>query len=356
MAAAADAAAGRAQHRGHPGRRPRLRRPRLLRLGDRHAQPRRAGRRGPALHELPRHPDVLAEPRLAADRREPPPGRVRHGGPRRRRLPRLRHGAAGRHRDAARDPARPRLRHADGRQVAPGQGLRHLRRRAAALVALPAGLRPLLRLPRRVHEPPPAAPADRGQPPGRGRPVPRRLLPHRRSHRPRHLDDPGAQGVEPRPALLPLLRPRGSARAAAGPARGHRALPRRATTTGWDELRRRRYERQLELGVLPPGTPLAPRNTERDHDVVPWDDLTDREQELFARHMEVYAAMVDRIDQSTGRLLAALDELGRARQHHRHLHLRQRRARARARRSARPRTTCTCCRATTSTPTTPAST
>jgi arylsulfatase A-like enzyme len=79
---------------------------------------------------------------------------------------------------------------------------------------------------------------------------------------------------------------------------------------GWDELRRRRYERQLELGVLPPGTPLAPRNTERDHDVVPWDDLSDRERELFSRHMEVYAAMVDRIDHSTGRLLAALDELG----------------------------------------------
>ncbi len=79
---------------------------------------------------------------------------------------------------------------------------------------------------------------------------------------------------------------------------------------GWDELRRRRYERQLELGVLPPGTPLAPRNTERDHDVVPWDDLSDRERELFARHMEVYAAMVDRIDQATGRLLAALDDLG----------------------------------------------
>ena len=33
------------ERRHRPGRRPRLRRPRLLRLGDRHAQPRRAGRR-----------------------------------------------------------------------------------------------------------------------------------------------------------------------------------------------------------------------------------------------------------------------------------------------------------------------
>ena len=42
---------------------------------------------------------------VAADGRQPPPGRVRHGGPHRRRLPRLRHGAAGRHRDPAGDPA-----------------------------------------------------------------------------------------------------------------------------------------------------------------------------------------------------------------------------------------------------------
>jgi len=62
--------------------------------------------------------------------------------------------------------------------------------------------------------------------------------------------------------------------------------------------------------VIPPGTPLAPRNTEAGHDVRPWDDLTDRERELFARHMEVYAAMVDRIDQNVGRLTQALDDLG----------------------------------------------
>ena len=62
--------------------------------------------------------------------------------------------------------------------------------------------------------------------------------------------------------------------------------------------------------MIPPGTPLAPRNTETDHDVTPWDELSDQERELFARHMEVYAAMVDGIDQSVGHLLGALDELG----------------------------------------------
>ena len=77
--------------------------------------------------------------------------------------------------------------------------------------------------------------------------------------------------------------------------------------------------------MIPPGTPLAPRNTEANHDVKPWDDLTDREKELFARHMEVYAGMVDNIDQNVGRLLGALDAARRARQHDLPLHLRQRR-------------------------------
>ncbi len=79
---------------------------------------------------------------------------------------------------------------------------------------------------------------------------------------------------------------------------------------GWDALRAERFARQQELGVVPPGVEVAPRNTERDHDVKPWDDLSPEEQRLFARHMEVYAGMVDRIDQNIGRMIAALDDLG----------------------------------------------
>jgi arylsulfatase A-like enzyme len=79
---------------------------------------------------------------------------------------------------------------------------------------------------------------------------------------------------------------------------------------GWDALRERRWRRQQELGVIPRGLPLPPRNAEPQHEVQAWDDLSDREQELFARHMAVYAGMVDNLDQNAGRLLAALDELG----------------------------------------------
>jgi arylsulfatase A-like enzyme len=79
---------------------------------------------------------------------------------------------------------------------------------------------------------------------------------------------------------------------------------------GWDALRAERHARQIELGVIGPDVELAPRNTEADHDVRPWDDLTADEQRLFARHMEVYAGMVDNIDQNIGRLVDALTDLG----------------------------------------------
>ncbi len=79
---------------------------------------------------------------------------------------------------------------------------------------------------------------------------------------------------------------------------------------GWDKLREERYRRQVELGITPETTELAPRNTEANNEVQPWDELTDVEKELFARHMEVFAAMVDNIDQNVGRLVDALDELG----------------------------------------------
>ena len=81
-------------------------------------------------------------------------------------------------------------------------------------------------------------------------------------------------------------------------------------TGGWDAIRVSRHARQLELGIIPPGTPLPPRNSEPGDDVRAWDDLSADERTLYARYMAVYAAMVDEIDQSVGRLRAALEEMG----------------------------------------------
>ncbi len=78
---------------------------------------------------------------------------------------------------------------------------------------------------------------------------------------------------------------------------------------GWDRIRQERFARQQELGIVEPGTRLAPRNSEEGDDVPPWDDLPAQRKEVFARYMEVYAAMVQSVDSSLGRLRSALEEL-----------------------------------------------
>ena len=83
-----------------------------------------------------------------------------------------------------------------------------------------------------------------------------------------------------------------------------------AYDAGWDAIRAARHERQLALGLIPDGTVLPERNREEGDDVPAWDDLPPEDQKLFARYMEVYAAMVDNVDQNVGRLRAGLAELG----------------------------------------------
>jgi arylsulfatase len=75
---------------------------------------------------------------------------------------------------------------------------------------------------------------------------------------------------------------------------------------GWDELRQRWYERQLEMGVIPQGTRLAPRNP----GVQAWADLSADERRLFARFQEAFAAFLHHTDDQIGRLLDCLERLG----------------------------------------------
>ncbi|MDJ1479788.1 arylsulfatase [Cytophagaceae bacterium YF14B1] len=74
---------------------------------------------------------------------------------------------------------------------------------------------------------------------------------------------------------------------------------------GWDSLRVQRLARQRELGILQPNQNIA----ERDPEVPLWDNLTYDQKQLWKAKMEVYAAMLDRVDQSIGRVLNTLKEL-----------------------------------------------
>lgn len=75
---------------------------------------------------------------------------------------------------------------------------------------------------------------------------------------------------------------------------------------GFDLLRERRLARQRELGILAPDvTAHTPRNRDGS-----WDSLTAEQQRLAARNMEIYAAMVDRLDQNVGRVIESLRASG----------------------------------------------
>ncbi|MGH8617359.1 MAG: arylsulfatase [Burkholderiales bacterium] len=75
---------------------------------------------------------------------------------------------------------------------------------------------------------------------------------------------------------------------------------------GWTRLRAERHQRQLAMGLIPPGTPLAPP----DPKVPSWDDTDPADRPLYARHMEAYAAVLDCADQNLGRLSAYLKSIG----------------------------------------------
>lgn len=75
---------------------------------------------------------------------------------------------------------------------------------------------------------------------------------------------------------------------------------------GWDKLREQTLARQIEMGIVPAGTKLAPKPAA----IKDWDSLTTREQELYAHQFEVFAGFAEFTDHEVGRLLDALREKG----------------------------------------------
>jgi len=74
---------------------------------------------------------------------------------------------------------------------------------------------------------------------------------------------------------------------------------------GWDSLRVLRYRNAIKKGLIDPNQKI----TARDAQLKPWNKLTYDEQQYWQTRQEVYAAMIDHVDQGVGRLLAKLKEL-----------------------------------------------
>jgi arylsulfatase A-like enzyme len=76
---------------------------------------------------------------------------------------------------------------------------------------------------------------------------------------------------------------------------------------GWDSLRTERIARQKQLGILLPGQVVS----KRDPEVPYWNKLTYEEQQFWKRKEEVFAAMIDNMDQNIGKILAKIKEQGK---------------------------------------------
>lgn len=75
---------------------------------------------------------------------------------------------------------------------------------------------------------------------------------------------------------------------------------------GWDEIRKVRYAKQQKLNLFEKQVELSPRAPH----TPAWSELSQEEQSWEADRMEVFAAMVDVVDQNIGRMVQFLKDQG----------------------------------------------
>jgi arylsulfatase len=84
---------------------------------------------------------------------------------------------------------------------------------------------------------------------------------------------------------------------------------------GWNEMREQIFANQKKLGVIPPDTKLTPwpdGQAAYDGAKLPkWDTLNAMEKKLFARQAEVFAAYVAYTDHEIGRVVQAVEDMGK---------------------------------------------
>lgn len=96
---------------------------------------------------------------------------------------------------------------------------------------------------------------------------------------------------------------------------------------GWEKMRALRYQRQREMGIVgcplsPPDHNAAPYWNEKEDELqqrigpgevghaVPWTTLTEQQRGFQAEKMAIHAAMVDRMDQEIGKVVAQIKAMG----------------------------------------------
>ena len=211
-----DGPEGRPERSAHHDRRHRFRCGQHLRRPDSDAELRSRGQERPDVQRVPHHRTLFADPGCAADRPQPP--HLRHG-----QHHGVRHGLSGLHLDHSQErrhrrqhSRQQRLQHGVVRQAPPRSGVDARPGRALRPVGRWAGLRVLLRVPRRRHGPV-ASRAVREHDAGAAAVRRPELHPDPRPGRSLHQLDSHAARGRPRQALLPLFRSRQQPRSAPRP-------------------------------------------------------------------------------------------------------------------------------------------
>jgi arylsulfatase A-like enzyme len=75
---------------------------------------------------------------------------------------------------------------------------------------------------------------------------------------------------------------------------------------GWDSLREEILARQIESGIIPKGTKLAPKPAA----IPDWDTLSADQKKLYTHQVEVFAAYIDMVDYEIGRVVEAVEQTG----------------------------------------------
>ncbi len=80
---------------------------------------------------------------------------------------------------------------------------------------------------------------------------------------------------------------------------------------GLPAIRRRRYERMVEKGIVDRATWKLPEyEVNKDGSVFDWDSFSAKEKRCFGRKLQIATAMVDRMDQELGKLIGFLKAKG----------------------------------------------
>jgi len=74
--------------------------------------------------------------------------------------------------------------------------------------------------------------------------------------------------------------------------------------SGWDALRKERYQRLVDLKLIDAAWPLPARDPQE----LPWEEINPKYRDWFDERMAVYAAMVEQMDRGVGAILASVNQ------------------------------------------------